>query len=165
MIVRTVVIALATWLAMGGVSDAQCTPEAWEPHLEIDVIEGRPALRRPLERALRAASAELTSCHTRSVRGATPERGARRSEARVTVFPDGHVEAQVSLGEAQNRDLAHREADREADRRIEACLVRALNGPTIRPRPARSAELRVLLRYEPIFHPARPCSDPGGPVR
>ncbi len=159
MIVRSVVIALATWLAMGGVSDAQCTPEAWEPHLEIDVIEGRPALRRPLERALRGASAELTSCHARSVRG------ARRSEARVTVFPDGHVEAQLSLGEAQNRDLAHREADREADRRIEACLVRALNRPTIRPRPARSAELRVLLRYEPIFHPARPCSDPGGAVR
>lgn len=164
MTLRSLVSVLSMWLAMSAVSDAQCTPEAWEPHLEIDVIEGRPALRRPLERALRAASAELTSCHARSVRGATPERGARRSEARVTVFPDGHVEAQVSLGEAQNRDLAHREADREADRRIEACLVRALNRPTIRPRPARSADMRVLLRYEPIFHPAQPCSDPGGPV-
>jgi hypothetical protein len=164
MTLRSLVSVLSMWLAMSAASDAQCTPEAWEPHLEIDVIEGRPALRRPLERALRAASAELTSCHARSVRGATPERGARRSEARVTVFPDGHVEAQVSLGEAQNRDLAHREADREADRRIEACLVRALNRPTIRPRPARSADMRVLLRYEPIFHPAQPCSDPGGPV-
>ncbi|MFN7698563.1 MAG: hypothetical protein ACK6CU_00645 [Deltaproteobacteria bacterium] len=146
-------------------TDAQCTPASWERHLEIDVIDGRAALRRPLERALRGAIGELTSCHVRSVRGATPERVARRSEASVTVFPDGHLEARVQLGETQIRDARSAQADREADQRVEACLVRALSRPTIRPRPSRPSELRVLVRYEPVFHPARPCSDPGGLVR
>jgi hypothetical protein len=81
------------------------------------------------------------------------------------VHPDGHLEAAVTLGEAEHRELARADADAAADARITDCLTRTLSRPTLRPRPAEPAELRVLLRYEPIYHPARPCSDPGGPVR
>lgn len=158
-------VPLALALSLAAASHAQCSPEAWEPHLELDVIGGRPGLRRPLERALRTELGTLTGCHARTARGATPERGARRSEARVIVHPDGHLEATVTLGEATIGSLLAAEADAEADRRISECLVRALDRVTVRPRPAEPAEMQVLLRYEPIYHPARPCSDPGGPVR
>lgn len=137
----------------------------WEPRLEVDVIEGPGSLQRALEPALREGRAALQACHQRSVRGATPERGGRRSEARVTARPDGRLTVQLALGEAATRDPRRAAADAEADRLIHTCLVRVLGRTTLRPRSGPTRELRVLLRYEPVFHPARPCSDMSAPVR
>lgn len=146
-------------------SEAQCGAAAHDDgRVELVVVEGRRGLRRPVERLLASHLEELDRCFVLGARSEASRSAERRADATLTVHPDGHLDAAVTLGEDPGRpafESREEQAERaRLDEQTVACLVRRLTSETLtRPRPDHPVELRLALHRRITHTPARPCSD------